>query len=199
MRILDRLIHVLEELWIVLFSWIPTPLGIFLRLIAWKFIFKKCGNVRFGTSLTLSNCKNISLGDGVRIGRNCFLTSGNGILILNDNVSLSPCVHIGADDGFVEIGKHCAVGPGTVIRAANHNFSDKEKPIMYQGHSKGKIIIENDVWIGANCVITPDVRIGKGAVIGAGAVVTHNVASFAVVAGVPAKVISYRGVKPHED
>jgi len=58
-----------------------------------------------------------------------------------------------------------------VIRAANHRFADVSRPIMRQGHDYGEIVIEDDVWIGANCVITPNVRIGRGAVVGAGAVV----------------------------
>ena len=54
------------------------------------------------------------------------------------------------------------------------------------------IVIEDDVWIGANCVILPGVHIGYGAVVAAGSVVTRNVPSYALVAGVPAKVIKYR-------
>ncbi len=64
---------------------------------------------------------------------------------------------------------------------------------MRQGHVPGTVVIEEDVWIGANCVITPDVRIGRGAVVGAGAVVTRDVAPFAIVGGVPAREIGRRG------
>ncbi len=64
---------------------------------------------------------------------------------------------------------------------------------MSQGHQPGTVIIEDDVWIGANCVITPDVRIGRGAVIGAGAVVTRNVAPYTIAGGVPAREIGRRG------
>lgn len=108
-------------------------------------------------------------------------------------MALSPNVHVGADAGRIEIGAHTAVGPGTVIRAANHCIARQDVPIMHQGHVPGQIIIEEDVWIGANCVITPDVRIGRGAVVGAGAVVTRNVAPFSIVGGVPAKQIGMRG------
>lgn len=183
----------LEEFWIALFGWIPTPVGMALRALAWMPLFATRSVVRFGTGLTLAGCRNMRFGPGVRIGRLCILTAQGGELSLADGVALSPGVHLGADNGRIEIGKCTAIGPGTVIRAANHRFSRQDVPIMHQGHVPGTVIIEEDVWIGANCVITPDVRIGRGAVVGAGAVVTRNVTPFTVVGGVPAKVIGQRG------
>lgn len=188
-----RVFAILEELWIALFGWIPTPLGMALRTLAWRPLFAACAPVRFGTGLTLAGCRNMRFGRGVRVGRFCILTAQDGELVLADQVSLSPGVHLGADNGRIEIGRCTAIGPGTVVRAANHRFARRDVPIMRQGHVPGAVIIEEDVWIGANCVITPDVRIGRGAVVGAGAVVTHDVAPFAVVGGVPAKVIGRRG------
>lgn len=188
----DRIAAACEELWIALFAWIPTPVGVLIRLLAWRWCLAQCGSVRFGTALTLAGMKNISLGNGVRIGRGSFLTSGNGSLILSDSVAVSPCVNIGADHGRIHIGSKTAIGPGTVIRAANHRFERPDIPIISQGHTEGSVIIEEDVWIGANCVITPDVRIGRGAIVGAGAVVTRNVAPFSIVAGVPAREIGRR-------
>jgi galactoside O-acetyltransferase len=185
----NRIAAILEEFWIALFAWIPTPLGLLLRLAAWKPLFASCGFVRFAAGLTLAGCRNMRLADGVRLGRGSFVTAGNGSLTLGENVALSPCVHLGADEGHIEIGPHTAIGPGTVLRAANHRFDGRDGPIMFQGHVPGKIVIEDNVWIGANCVVTPDVRIGRGAVVGAGAVVTRDVPPFAVVGGVPAKII----------
>ena len=194
-----RLAAALEELWIAAFAWIPTPVGLALRLLAWRWLFKACGSARFSTGLSLAGCRTMRIGNGVRIGRGCFVTATDGELVLHDNVALSPNVHVGADAGRIEIGAHTAVGPGTVIRAANHCIARKDVPIMHQGHVPGQIVIEEDVWIGANCVITPDVRIGRGAVVGAGAVVTRNVAPFSIVGGVPAKLIGMRGQgnQPH--
>ncbi|MBD5641886.1 MAG: acyltransferase [Desulfovibrio sp.] len=189
---LHRLAAAAEELWIALFAWIPTPFGILLRLCAWRWLFARCGSVRFGTALTLIGIRRMSLGDGCRIGRGVFLTAANGWLELADQVAVSPNANIGADDGEVVIGRQVAIGPGTVIRAANHRFERPDLPIMAQGHCGGRVIIEDDVWIGANCVITPDVRIGRGAIVGAGAVVTRNVAPFSIVGGVPARVIGAR-------
>ena len=188
----------LEELWVALFGWLPTPLGMGLRAIAWLPLFATRSLVRFGTGVTLAGCRNMRFGRGVRVGRHCILTAQQGELRLADGAALSPGVHLGADHGRIEVGSATAIGPGTVVRAANHRFDRCDVPIMAQGHVPGTVIIEDDVWIGANCVITPDVRIGRGAVVGAGAVVTRDVAPFAVVAGVPARVIGKRGERPQE-
>lgn len=191
----QRICRYSEELWIALFGWIPTPAGMLLRLLAWRYFFQKCGSVRFGTGLSIINMKKIGLGDRCRLGRLSFLTANNGSIEIGDDVAISPCVHVGGDNGSIYIGKNVAIGPGTVIRAANHRFGDSNVPIMHQGHEHGEIIIDDDVWIGANCVILPDVKIGRGAIIGAGAVVTRNVAPYAVAAGVPARQIATRSAK----
>ena len=171
----------------------PHAVGSCLAPVCLAVAFQKLRLARFGTGLSLAGCRNMRIGNGVRMGRGCFVTASDGELVLHDCVALSPNVHVGADAGLIEIGAHTAVGPGTVIRAANHCIARQDVPIMHQGHVPGQIIIEEDVWIGANCVITPDVRIGRGAVVGAGAVVTRNVAPFSIVGGVPAKLIGMRG------
>ena len=147
-----RLGAALEELWIALLGWIPTPVGLALRLAGWRWLFARCGSVRFSTGLSLAGCRGMCLGSNVRLGRGCFITATDGELVLHDNVALSPYVHVGADAGRIEIGAHTAVGPGTVIRAANHCIARQDVPMMHQGHVPGEIIIEEDVWIGANCV-----------------------------------------------
>lgn len=182
----------IEELWIALFAWIPTPLGMLLRLAAWRPFFARCISPRFGSHLAISGMRNIDLGKAARIGRGCILSAGCGKLRIGDFSALSPNVDIGADSGEVLLGCHVAIGPGTVIRAANHRFSQCDVPIMQQGHVPERVIIDDDVWIGANCVITPGVHIGRGAVVGAGAVVTRDVPPFSIVGGVPARLIGWR-------
>ena len=76
-----------------------------------------------------------------------------------------------------------------ILSGLNHNFSDCQQIIERQGVSTEAIIIENDVWIGANTVITAGVHIGSHAVIGAGSVVTKDVPAYTIVAGCPAKII----------
>lgn len=96
-------------------------------------------------------------------------------------------------DGGVVIGKNVMIAPHCMIATGNHDFRQTKIPMRFAGSiSKGPIIIEDDVWIGANCTITDGVKIAQGAVVGANSVVVHDVNAYDIVAGVPAKVIGNR-------
>ncbi|MBQ4124361.1 MAG: acyltransferase, partial [Desulfovibrio sp.] len=77
-----------------LFGWIPTPLGIVLRNLAWRFCFKRCGSARFATGISFAGMGNMTVGNGVRIGRFCVVTAQEGSLELGDRVALSSGVHL---------------------------------------------------------------------------------------------------------
>jgi len=114
-------------------------------------------------------------GDGIRIGDN----SGLGV---NCDVR-----------GPLDIGENVMMGPDVCIMTAVHNTERTDIPMCQQGHLPQKRVrIGNDVWIGARVIILPGVTVGSGSIIGAGAVVTKDVPEFAVVAGVPAKILKYR-------
>ena len=91
--------------------------------------------------------------------------------------------------GPVIIGSHVNLAQGITITALNHNFENSKKRIDEQGVSTSAVVIEDDIWIGANAVILPGVTIGHHSVVAAGAVVTKDVPPHSLVAGVPAKVI----------
>ena len=91
--------------------------------------------------------------------------------------------------GPVRIGNHVNLAQGITITALNHNFSDAEKRIDEQGVCTTPVVLEDDIWIGANAVILPGVTIGQHSVVAAGAIVTKDVPPHSLVAGVPAKVI----------
>ena len=91
--------------------------------------------------------------------------------------------------GPVTIGSHVNLAQGITVTALNHNFEDVSKRIDLQGVTTKQVIINDDVWIGANAVILPGVTIGRHAVVAAGAVVTTDVPENTVVGGVPAKII----------
>ena len=120
----------LEELAVAALAWIPTTAGMGARLLLWRPLFKKCGKVRFGTGLAMQGCNNMSLADGVRVGRGCQLYAEGGTLEMGEDAALSPGVTADASGGLIRIGRQVAVGPGTVLRAANHCFDSLEKPIM---------------------------------------------------------------------
>ena len=135
----------------------------------------------------------------LQIGRHTFVESGvtihstSGRINLGQRVYLSHGVTVGAL-GLVEIGDFSLVGPGCYITDADHRFSDLTAPVPDQGMtSKGLTVIEDNVWLGANVVVTSGVRIGRRSVIGANSVVTRDIPAFAVAAGIPAKVVSTIG------
>lgn len=90
--------------------------------------------------------------------------------------------------GPVSIGSHVNLAQGVTVSALNHNFSETDKRIDEQGITTRQIVIEDDVWIGTNATVLAGVRIGSHSVIAAGAVVTHDIPSHSLAAGVPAQV-----------
>ena len=91
---------------------------------------------------------------------------------------------------LVEIGEYCMFANGCFITDANHRFDDPNTPVPWQGFtSKGPTRVGDNVWCGANVVITSGVTIGERCVIGANSVVTDDIPPFSIAAGVPAKVI----------
>lgn len=91
--------------------------------------------------------------------------------------------------GPVTIGNNVILAQGVILSALNHNYVDPGVPIAKQGVTTAPIVIDDDVWIGGNAVITAGVHIGSHSVVAAGAVVTKDVPECCVVAGVPARII----------
>ncbi len=111
-------------------------------------------------------------------------------LHIDDNSGIGPYCFI---QGEVHIGKNVMMGPECIIYTQNHKMSDIDVPMCKQGFANAKVvIIEDDVWIGGRVIILPGVHIKKGAVIGAGSVVTKDVPEYAIVGGNPAKILKFR-------
>tara|TARA_B100000749_G_C18190003_1_gene367510 strand:- start:338 stop:640 length:303 start_codon:yes stop_codon:yes gene_type:complete len=96
-----------------------------------------------------------------------------------------------ADDlANICIGDDVLIGSGVHLYSSNHRFDQRDTPIASQGYSPSEdLVIENDVWIGANAIILPGVRVGQHSVIGAGSVVSKSIEPYSVYAGVPARKI----------
>lgn len=101
--------------------------------------------------------------------------------------------------GDLRIGNNARIGSHTVIVPSNHVFSNPNIPIKDQGLSKKGILIEEDVWIGAGVRVLDGVVLGKGCIVGAGAVVTRSVPPGTIVGGVPARTIHSTRQKIIED
>ena len=109
---------------------------------------------------------------------------------LGDNSGIGVRAQI---NGKVVIGKNVMMGPDVCIYTVNHAFDRTDVPMNQQGFAAEKpVVIGDDVWIGARAIILPGTRVGTGAVIGAGAVVTKDVPDYAVVGGNPARILRMR-------
>ncbi|QKS29784.1 MAG: acyltransferase [Candidatus Accumulibacter similis] len=96
-------------------------------------------------------------------------------------------------DHDVEIGDDVMMGPDVVVMSNSHEVSRLDLPMIAQGAAPCRPVrIGNDVWIGTRAIILPGVHIDDGAIIAAGSVVTRSVPQYAVVAGVPARVVKFR-------
>lgn len=175
------------------FGWIPGGPGTVLRRFAYRPFFASAGYFRTGVGVVIQGFGNIRLGQGVGLNRHSSLYAARGKITLGKKVFLGDFSSINANDAEITIGDNVAIGPMTIIQGANHRFDRTDIPIVDQGHVQATVVIEDDVWISAHCTILPGVRIHSGAVVAAGAVVNRDVPPMAVVGGVPANVLKYRG------
>jgi acetyltransferase-like isoleucine patch superfamily enzyme len=116
---------------------------------------------------TIENLEEIEIGDRVSINQACYVCGYGGLVIGNDVM----------------------IANGCVLMPPNHNVGDLSVPMRDQGVTARPIVIEDDVWIGANAVILGGVRIGRGAVVGAGAVLRRDLPPYALALGNPATIL----------
>jgi galactoside O-acetyltransferase len=148
----------------------------------------------FGARLLVLGGDRIRLGSHFSCWRLCTLAAcTDGRIDIGDHVSLNANVYINAcSGGRIRIGNDVLIGPNVVLRASDHKFDDLTRPMRLQGHASGTIVIEDDVWLGANVTVVGGVRIGQGSVVAAGAVVAADVEPNSIVGGVPARLIRKR-------
>ena len=136
----------------------------------------------FCAKLILEEC-----GSNVNIEKNADFAAN---IKIGNNSGIGKNSSVGA---FTEIGDNVMMGEACLIYTRNHKFDRTDIPMCLQGcYEYRPVIISDDVWIGARVIILPGVKIGKGAIIGAGAVVTGEIPAYAIAGGVPAKVIKFR-------
>lgn len=140
----------------------------------------------------------IILGEHVTIGRFTMIRPsgyygreiGVGLQVGNHS-NIGAYSYIGCSGG-IKIGNYVLISPRVSMFAENHNFEQLSIKIRDQGVTRKSIIIEDDCWLASNCTILAGVHVGTGAVVAAGAVVTKDVPSYAIVGGVPASIIGWR-------
>ncbi|MDG2304582.1 MAG: acyltransferase [Candidatus Binatia bacterium] len=162
----------LEEVVGTLLRWIPSLLGFGLRYVFYRMLFAELGGFGY-----ISRSVHFIHSYGIRMGRNCHINTG--------------CTFDGR--GGLTMGDNVLVGPNVVVVSSQHRWDlSPDLPMIQQGHQSAPITIGDDVWIGANSVVTPGVTLATGTVVGAGSVVTRSTEPYTIVTGAPARVIGAR-------
>lgn len=161
----------LESLIMGLLSVAPTVVGVFLRGIAGKLFFKKINGFPWlQPRVTIVHSDRIVAGTHLGVNSGTYI---NGV-------------------GGIEFGNNVLIGSNVTISSGEHPIEGVFPPIFSRVVIPKKIVIHDDVWIGAGVVIMPGITLAKGSVIGANAVVTKDTEEYAVYVGVPAKKIRNR-------
>ena len=139
------------------------------------------------------NSGSVDLGDNTRIYRNVIIETGkNAKVTIGDDSSIHPRCQLNAYVADIIIGKHVMIAANCAFYSYDHGIR-ADTPIRSQEvASKGPIIIDDEAWIGTGVIILSGVQIGKGAIIGAGSVVTKNIPDGGIAVGNPAKLIKSR-------
>lgn len=177
-------------------SWMPGAGGY--RARRWYFgrRLKALGpGGALGVGLLIIGAQNISIGRHFSCWRHCTVAAcDDGVIEIGDRVAFNANVYCNACiNGRIVLGNDVLIGPNVVMRSSDHVTMALDVPIALQGHVGAEIFVEDDVWLGANVTVIGGVRIGKGAVVAAGAVVSSDVAPYTIVGGVPARLIKPRG------
>lgn len=146
--------------------------GFVIRYVLLKSIAKHCGD-------------NVSVHPGV------YLLCPQG-LSLGDNVSIHPMCYLDATGG-ITIGNDVSMAHGCSVLSTSHTYKDLNLPIKDQPYQVQETAVKDNVWLGAKVTILCGMTVGSGSVVGANAVVTHNIPANQIAVGVPAKAIKERG------
>ncbi len=154
-------------------------------------------NILIGDRVIIYQAKDggpVELGDQVCILRDTTLETGsNGFIKIGSLTWIHPRCQLNAYIAPIQIGCGVDIAPNCAFYSYDHGFKLDKKICEQPLKSKGGIVIGDDAWLGVGVIVLNGVRIGKGAVIGAGSVVTRDIPDYAIAVGVPARVIKMRG------
>jgi len=166
-----------------------------LKLAVYYFIIAKLPHSRFCKLSNRFRCWYVCRILKIMESHPCNYFENNIYIGNGKNVKIGKCCHIN-ENVFIQgayIGNYVMIAPNVAILNGTHNYERTDVPMILQGEKKGlNPVIEDDVWIGRNAIILPGIRIGKGSIIGAGAVVTKDIEPYSIVGGVPARLIRKR-------
>ena len=163
-----------------------------MRRILWLALTRSCGaGLRIEPGVGFKHPETFEIGDNVFIGSQAFIQGRfDGRCKIGDHVWIGPQSYFDARD--LVLGDHVGWGPAAKVLGSAHTGLPVEAPIIETDLVIKPVRVDDWADIGTGAVLLPGITVGKGAIVGAGAVVTHNVPPFAKVAGVPARVIGWR-------
>jgi acetyltransferase-like isoleucine patch superfamily enzyme len=165
-------------------------------------IFRPGAHVFIGDNVVIfpldDEAGTVELGDRVHVHKDTIMeTEEGGSLVIGADTHIQVRCHFVAGGSPIKIGRQVQIAPYCAFFSYDHDIAPG-KPLFDQPlRTKGGIIIEDDVWLGVRVVVLDGVRIGRGAVVSAGAVVTADVPAGAIVGGVPARLIRMRDSGSH--
>lgn len=163
-----------------------------MRRAIWRAVARRFGHgVRIGSTIGFKHLETFEIGDGVFIGDQAYIQGRfDGITKIGNHVWIGPQAYFDARQLILE--DHVGWGPGAKVLGSAHTGKPINRPIMETNLVIRPVHVKAWADIGTNAVLLPGVTVGKGSIVGAGAVVTRDVPDFAIVAGVPAKFIRWR-------
>ncbi len=163
-----------------------------MRRVIWRAVARRCGHgLRVGSGVGFKHLETFEIGDGVFIGDQAYIQGRfDGTCIIGDRTWIGPMSYFDARD--LVLGAQVGWGPGAKVLGSAHTGLPVDVPIIQTALEIEPVRVEAWADVGTNAVVLPGVTIGKGAIVGAGAVVTKDVEPFAVVAGVPARFVRWR-------
>jgi acetyltransferase-like isoleucine patch superfamily enzyme len=163
-----------------------------MRRVVWRALAKRFGHgVRIGRAVLTRHLETFEIGDGVFIGDQAIVQGRfDGRCVIGNYSWIGPQAFLDARD--LVVGEYVGWGPGARVLGSEHTGSPADLPIIQTDLQIRPVRIGDWADIGVNSVLMPGVTIGKGAIVGAGAVVTTDVAPFSIVIGVPAKFLRWR-------
>ena len=170
-----------------------TPAGARARRVVLRALCKSFGNgVRVGVGVLVLHPHTFEIGDAVFIGNQTYLQGRHdGRCVIGAHTWIGPQSYFDCRD--LELGAYVGWGPGAKVLGSEHTGEPADVPIIQTDLVIKPVRVDDGADIGVNAVLLPGVTVGKGAIVGAGAVVTKDVPPYAIVAGVPAKVLRSRG------